>query len=442
MLQADFDNDGWTDVLVLRGGWMGREARFPPSLLRNDGDGTFTDVTEKAGLMRAGPTQTAAFLDYDGDGGLDLYVGYESEPANVHPCALYRNNGDGTFTDVAAQVGVDAIGFVKAVVSADYDRDGRPDLFLSVAAGDNVLFHNDGPQADGRFRFTNVAAAAGVPEPQNSFPAAFFDYDNDGWPDLFVAGVRRHGGGRGRRPARPPHGRGPRAPLPQPRRRHLRGRDARGRPLPGDGGHGPELRRPRRRRLPRPLHRHRQPRPQHARAEPACSATTPAGASRTSRPRSTPATCRRATPSRSATSTTTATRTCSRRWAAPSSPTARAARSTGTPATRTRSSAWSSRACARTAALSARASRSTVDTDAGPRTFHRTVGSGGSFGASPLRLEIGLGAARRIRAVEIVWPGSGLRQAVDGLSPGRRYRVREGEPAREVKRVPIRLAAE
>jgi len=59
MVQADFDNDGWTDVLVLRGGWMGREARFPPSLLRNDGDGTFTDVTEKAGLLRAGPTQEA-----------------------------------------------------------------------------------------------------------------------------------------------------------------------------------------------------------------------------------------------------------------------------------------------------------------------------------------------------------------------------------------------
>jgi hypothetical protein len=188
MIHADFDNDGLPDVLVLRGGWMGTAGIFPMSLLKNLGNMRFVDVTKQAGLLgHAAPTQTATWLDYDGDGWLDLFVGNESNVGNLHPCELYHNNHDGTFTNVAKDVGVDLLGFVKGVVSADYDNDGRPDLFLSIAEARNVLFHNDGKQPDGRWHFSNVSAKAGIEEPLKSFPAMFFDYDNDGWVDLFVA---------------------------------------------------------------------------------------------------------------------------------------------------------------------------------------------------------------------------------------------------------------
>ena len=188
IVQADYNNDGHTDVFVLRGGWMGKAGVFPSSLLRNNGDGTFTDVTKEAGLLRFGPTQTAVWLDYNNDGLLDLFVAYESSGGVSHPCALFRNNGNGTFTDVAEQAGVNFTGYVKAVVSADYDNDGLPDLYLTIGGhegGDNILFHNNG---DGTF--SNFAAKAGVTEPHHSFSAFFFDYDNDGWPDLFVIGYQ------------------------------------------------------------------------------------------------------------------------------------------------------------------------------------------------------------------------------------------------------------
>ena len=196
MVQADYDNDGFVDVLVLRGGWMGSEGRFPLSLLRNTGDGTFTDVTRAAGLLRFAPTQTAAWLDYDGDGRLDLFVGNESTPGDEHPCELYHNNGDGTFTDRAREAGVGYVGYVKGVVSGDYNNDGRPDLYVSVWGGDNLLYRNDGPSGTGRvWRFTDVATVAGVVEPRASFGTLSFDYDNDGWLDLFVVGYGRSAGG-------------------------------------------------------------------------------------------------------------------------------------------------------------------------------------------------------------------------------------------------------
>jgi hypothetical protein len=192
MIQADYDNDGLVDVLVLRGGWMEKEGRFPLSLLRNKGGGTFTDVTRAAGLLRFDPTQTATWLDYDGDGWLDLFVGNESSKGAFHVCQLFHSNRNGTFTDVAQQAGVNFSGFVKGVMSGDYDNDGRPDLYLSVLDGDNVLYHNEGLQAvDGQpptWRFKNVAATAGVTAPRASFGTFFFDYDNDGWEDLFVVG--------------------------------------------------------------------------------------------------------------------------------------------------------------------------------------------------------------------------------------------------------------
>jgi hypothetical protein len=194
MVHADYDNDGFVDAVVLRGGWMGTEGRFPLSLLRNNGNGTFTDVTVDAGLLRFAPTQTATWLDYDGDGWLDLFVGNETMggTAEPHPCHLFHNNRDGTFTDLARDAGVNFVGFVKGVASGDYDNDGRPDLYLSVQGGHNKLFHNDGPldanATERAWRFTEVAARAGVEEPRFSFGAFFFDYDNDGWLDLYVVG--------------------------------------------------------------------------------------------------------------------------------------------------------------------------------------------------------------------------------------------------------------
>jgi hypothetical protein len=190
MVHADYDNDGFADAVILRGGWMGMDGRFPLSLLRNNGDGTFRDVTKAAGVLRIVPTQTAVWFDYNSDGWLDLFVGYETSPGtDTFPCQLFRSNRDGTFTEVAAEVGLDFVGFVKGATSADYDNDGRPDLYLSVAEDLNHLFHNDGPQADGKtFRFTDVTARARVAEPRASFSTFFFDYDNDGWADLWVSG--------------------------------------------------------------------------------------------------------------------------------------------------------------------------------------------------------------------------------------------------------------
>ena len=191
LIHADYDNDGLLDVIVLRGAWMDANGNFPFSLLRNLGGLRFEDVTTRAGLLRFAPSQTATWLDYDGDGWLDLFVGNESIPGNVHPCQLYRSNGDGTFTEVGRQAGVNLVGYVKGVVSGDYDNDGHPDLFISMAEAPNVLLRNEGPPPEGQpWRFSNVTELAGVSEPLNSFPAAFFDYDNDGWLDLFVAAYK------------------------------------------------------------------------------------------------------------------------------------------------------------------------------------------------------------------------------------------------------------
>jgi FG-GAP-like repeat/ASPIC and UnbV len=189
IVQTDYDNDGRPDVLVLRGGWMGKGGVYPSSLLHNDGGGAFSDVTEAAGMLRFAPTQTATWFDYDNDGWLDVFIGNESTEDNPHPCELFHNNRNGTFTECGAEAGVAVTAFVKGVTSADYDNDGRPDIYVSVRGGDNLLFHNDG-HAAGKCggHFTDRARASGVTEPFYSFPTWFFDYDNDGREDLFVSG--------------------------------------------------------------------------------------------------------------------------------------------------------------------------------------------------------------------------------------------------------------
>lgn len=182
LVHADYNNDGWRDVFVLRGAWLRSAGPHPNSLLRNNGNGTFSDVTEAAGLLSFHPTQTAAWFDYNGDGHLDLFIGNESTRGDPHPCELYRNNGNGTFTECAVALGVNIVGFVKAAAAGDYDNDGWPDLYLSRFQEPNNLLRN----IDGK-RFEDVTQAAGVREPVDSFPCWFWDFDNDGDLDLFVS---------------------------------------------------------------------------------------------------------------------------------------------------------------------------------------------------------------------------------------------------------------
>ena len=195
-LQADYDNNGSADVLVLRGAWLDRDGQYPNSLLANLGGGSFADATEAAGLLTSHPTQTAAWGDFDNDGWVDLFVGNETVSAERHPCELFRNSGAGgspvRFRDEAEAAGVDVSGYVKGVVWGDFDNDGRLDLYVSRLSPDepNMLYHNRGEDGNGRWRFTDVAAEAGVTGPAHSFPAWFWDYDNDGWQDLFAAGFK------------------------------------------------------------------------------------------------------------------------------------------------------------------------------------------------------------------------------------------------------------
>jgi len=183
MVQGDYNNDGHVDLFVLRGGWLFEFGKIANSLLRNNGDGTFTDVTFYAGLGEVHyPTQTAAWADYDNDGDLDLYIGNETTEKLTAPCQLFRNNGDETFTDVAVDADVTNDRFTKGVVWGDYDNDRWPDLYLSNLHGENRLYHNKG---DGTFE--DVASQLHVELPRISFPAWFWDFDNDGQLDIYVA---------------------------------------------------------------------------------------------------------------------------------------------------------------------------------------------------------------------------------------------------------------
>ena len=185
---TDYDNDGDPDILVLRGGWLRDDGCVRNSLIRNNGDGTFTDVTGTSGLVLPGrPTQAACWHDFNNDGWLDLFVAHESrteiEPDGPsYPARLWVSNGDGTFTERAQEFGCAMDAFGKGVSAGDYDNDGLVDLYISNV-GPNRLYHNLG-----NGKFEEIAAQQGMQQPEGrSFVPWFFDYDNDGQLDLFVS---------------------------------------------------------------------------------------------------------------------------------------------------------------------------------------------------------------------------------------------------------------
>jgi len=173
-VQVDYNNDGCMDLLILRGGW---EYPQKKSLMRNNCDGTFTDVTDAIGLGgTVTSTNSAVWADIDNDGFLDLFIANENSPSQ-----LFHNKGDGTFEDISHAAGIDQTAFSKGVTAADYDQDGYVDFYVSNNSGANYLYHNSGNGT-----FTEVGRQAGVQAPVMSFATWFFDYDNDGWPDIFV----------------------------------------------------------------------------------------------------------------------------------------------------------------------------------------------------------------------------------------------------------------
>ena len=201
MMQTDFNNDGLPDVLILRGGWLGPYGHLPNTLLEHvgispEGIPSFKDVTKTANIYSTYPTQTASWADFNNDGWLDVYIGNESAvTGKFNPSELYLNQKEGTFKEVGKQAGLSLEEFqsnaqliVKSVSTADYNRDGWIDLFVSSRDGRNILFKNKGLNKGGIPAFEDVTKAAGIAEFAKTFTCWFWDYNNDGWEDLLVSG--------------------------------------------------------------------------------------------------------------------------------------------------------------------------------------------------------------------------------------------------------------
>ena len=189
LVHADYDNDGLLDVFVLRGAWKGMDGQIPNSLLKNKGNGQFEDVTFDSGLLSFHPTQVATWADFNNDGWLDLFIANETEASaqSSHPCEFYLNKKNGTFENVASKVGLNVKGFFKGASAGDINNDGWIDLFLSNLDGSNYLFLNEGASSPEQLKFKDITKLANVAAPWHSFPTWFWDYDNDGWLDIFVS---------------------------------------------------------------------------------------------------------------------------------------------------------------------------------------------------------------------------------------------------------------
>jgi enediyne biosynthesis protein E4 len=212
----DYDNDGWPDVFVVNGTTLDPLAKGTAAptnhLYHNNHDGTFTDVTAKAGLAHTGWGQGVCVGDYDNDGNQDLFVTYYGKNA------LYHNNGNGTFTDVSdkSQVAGTGSAWSTGCAFVDYDRDGKLDIFVATYVdfnvktapapgerascmwkgvsvmcgprglpwGKNILYHNNG---DGTFEDVTAKAKIDRTNGHYGFSVSTFDFDDDGWPDIYVA---------------------------------------------------------------------------------------------------------------------------------------------------------------------------------------------------------------------------------------------------------------
>jgi ASPIC and UnbV/FG-GAP-like repeat len=174
---GDYDNDGFVDLYITRMGFYVGEC----VLYHNNGDGTFTDVTAKAGVQSWGPGFTASWVDYDCDGYLDLFVANNLGGLFDRriPNRLFHNNGDGTFTEVTGEAGLHTIFPTFGSCWGDYNNDGYPDLFLSASLGRPQLFRNNGNGT-----FTEVGVQAGLTDFAVGTTCFFCDYDNDGWLDI------------------------------------------------------------------------------------------------------------------------------------------------------------------------------------------------------------------------------------------------------------------
>jgi hypothetical protein len=175
--QGDYDNDGFLDVIIVRGGWV--NLGHPNTLLKNLGNGTWVDVTYKAfSKVTYYASHTACFSDVDKDGFLDIMVSNENSA-----CELWHNQRDGTFVDIASSAGVRDCGLVKGFDMADFNNDGYPDLYISRYGTKNLLLKNKGD-----LTFEDVTVASGVQDPTMSFPVMWLDANQDGWEDIFVSG--------------------------------------------------------------------------------------------------------------------------------------------------------------------------------------------------------------------------------------------------------------
>lgn len=183
--QTDFNNDGWLDLYLMRGAWYGDNGDIPNTLMMNNGDGTFVDVTISAGLTKFSPTQTSAWADFNLDGWLDLIVANESFPDLLKGLDLYINQQDGTFAHQSNEYGLTQNEFFKGCVASDVNNDGYPDIYLSNLSGETLLLINQG--AKGESKFIPAQGANNPKGPTKSFPCWSFDYDNDGNEDLFVS---------------------------------------------------------------------------------------------------------------------------------------------------------------------------------------------------------------------------------------------------------------